>query len=104
MLAILNEDIIIRISEELGDTEIGSIPPRMRGVGLERLRFDGAKLVDLMDLTSIWVRPVGDGFELHAIEVPGATEVAMGYPDRDLLIRGVGGEIRLKTAEEEEEG
>ena len=41
MKAFVQDDLIISITEE-GNTEIGSMP---KGVGLERLRFDGEKVI-----------------------------------------------------------
>jgi len=99
MKAILDRDIIISLTPK-GDTEIGTIPADKKGVGLERLRFDGQKIVDLADLTTIWVEQVTPVFFIcHAIEVPGAQEVAMTYQDRKNLMMD-NGTIRLKTPAE----
>jgi len=92
MKAIIQDDIITNITPN-GDTEIGSLP---KGVGLERLRWDGKKLVDLADLAEIWVAP---DMTLHAIKVPGAQLIAMSYRDRKSLINE-NGTIRLKTSED----
>ena len=101
MKAILNHDIIIHITQK-GDTEIGIIPPEKKGIGLERLRFDGNKIVDLADLTEIWVEAVApEFFVCHAIEVPESQKVAMTYQDRKKLIME-NGDIRVKTALEVE--
>lgn len=97
--AILNEDVIVRISGEHGDIEVGDFPLGKQGVRIDRLRFDGKKLVDLADLNSIWVRAVGRSFELHAVEVPGSKKVAMSWIDRKRLVMG-GDRIRLKTEAE----
>jgi hypothetical protein len=93
--AFLDHDVIINLTEQ-GDTEIGSLPI---GVGMERLRFDGEKVIDLADLTEFWVVPVGKGFELHCIEVPNSQLVQMNYFDRKYL-RTNNNTIRLKTTEE----
>jgi len=99
MRAILEHDIIRHITES-GDTEIGTIPADKKDVGLERLRFDGTTIVDLADLTGIWVSPLGAGFfELHAVPVPGSQKVAMTYGDRKNLTME-NGIIRVKTAQE----
>lgn len=99
MKAVLDHDIIRHITER-GDTEIGNIPPDKKPIGLERLRFDGEWIVDLADLTEIWVKHIGeDYFELHAIEVPGSQLVGMHYRDRIKLTIDEG-IIRLKTDEE----
>lgn len=95
MKAILEKDIIIHITER-GDIEIGKLP---RGVGLERLRWDGEKIVDLADLDQIWVEEKNGVFILHAIEVPNAQKVIMTYADRKRLVKDAG-LIRLKTQEE----
>jgi len=95
MKAIVNKDIIVHITER-GDTEIGRLP---RGIGLERLRWDGSKVVDLADLDKIWVEHKNGAFILHAIEVPGSQLVKMTYKDRKRLTIE-DGKIRLLTAEE----
>jgi len=93
MLAILDNDIIIKLSIADG-TEIGSLPS---GVGLERLRFDGQDIIDLATLTSIWVcEPVFGFYELHVVPLPNSQLVAMTYSDRNRLITEVG-IIRVKT-------
>ena len=92
MKAVLNEDIIIRTTQH-GDVEIGTIPA---GVGIERLRFNGSNLVDLVSLNEIWVRHIGGVFELHAISVYGAQLVQMTWADRANL-KVDNGTIRLKT-------
>ena len=96
MRAVLDRDIIVHVTPQ-GDIEIGSIPP---GVGLERLRFDGERLVDLAELSEIWVEPVpGGGHVLHAVEVPGSQLVTMRYADRKNLI-SENGTIRIKATQE----
>ena len=96
MKAILNNDIIVCLSTTTG-TEIGNLP---KGVGLERLRFDGQKVLDLALLSTIWVREVVPGFyELHAVSVPGTQQVAMVYADRKNLITEAG-IIRVKAPTE----
>lgn len=97
MRAVLDRDIIVHVTPH-GDTEIGSIPP---GVGLERLRFDGERLVDLAELSEIWVEPVpGGGHVLHAVEVPGSQLVTMRYADRKRLAAGSDGVPKLMTDQE----
>jgi len=95
MKAIVDKDIIVHITER-GNTEIGHLP---RGVGLERLRWDGSKVVDLADLDEIWVEYKNGAFILHAIEVPRSQLVKMTYKDRKRLTVE-DGKIRLLTAEE----
>lgn len=97
MKAILNQDKIVKLIMT-GGAEIGSIP---KGVGLERLRFDGEQIIDLATLSQIWVRAVAkDAFELHAVEVPGAQLVDMTYRERRRLTQDPDGTIRLLTDDE----
>jgi len=104
MKALLNQDIVIRISETHGDTEIGDIPAGKKGrIGFDRLRFTGKKLVDLMDLKYIWVKHLGNNFfELHAVKVPDSKRITMSYSDRARLVFE-GNTIRVKTLEEAEQ-
>lgn len=96
MKATLYLDCILHISDA-GDTEIGALPP---GVGLERLRFAGRKVVDLAELRRIWVCVLGSGaYSLHAVEVPGSQAVDMTYADRRRLTTEAG-IIRLRTEDE----
>lgn len=90
MNAIIDRDIIAHITSSGTGVEIGSVP---KGVGLERLRWDGKEIVDLADLNAIWVSP---DMTLHVIEVPGSTLIKMSYSDRKDLINNAG-TIRLKT-------
>jgi len=103
MKAILDQDIIIYITEK-GDTEIGTIPSNKKDVGLERLRWNGTKIVDLADMSEIWVKSVSNNFyELHAVKVLDTQKVQMTYRDRkNLIIED--GTIRVKTALEIENG
>lgn len=97
MKATLSRDIILHLTSK-GDTEIGRIPA---GVGLERLRYDGVKVVDLAGFDEIWVEPISaGGFILHAIEVPRSHRVAMRYTDRKRLVMGSDGIPRLQTPQE----
>lgn len=98
MKAILRDDQISKLTVRKEGVEIGSVP---RGVSLGRLRFDGKKVVDLVDLDSIWVEVKGGCFILHAIPVRNSTLVDMDYRDRKRLTISQG-TIRLKTEEEEE--
>lgn len=75
--------------------EVGTLPS---GVGLERLRWTGTKLVDLADLTEIWVHP--SSLQLHAVDVGGCTLVAMAYDDRRRLVQTSTGGVRLGTVQE----
>jgi hypothetical protein len=92
--AIIEEDIIVNVGR--GETEIGDLP---RGIGMERLRWDGSKIVDLADLSEMWVRYRGGVFELHCIEVKHSQLTTMQYSDRFNLTTN-GKSIRLKTPQE----
>jgi len=96
--ALIEEDIIVKLDSQNG-IEIGNLPV---GVGLERLRWNGFAIVDLADLSEIWVRLKNNVFELHCIQVVGSVLVSMTYADRYKLILN-DGIIRLKTAEEIEQ-
>lgn len=76
-----NHDRIKKISSTVG-TEVGSLP---KGVGLERIRWTGSKIVDLVELSSIWVERKNGAFVLHAIKIPYSQLVQMEYKDRKKL-------------------
>lgn len=98
MKAILDKDRIINFSE-LGTVVLPTLPKR---VALDRIRWDGTKIVDLGKLSQIWVEYANGHFILHAIEVPNSQLVTMTYTDRkDLILDN--GIIRLKTALEKME-
>jgi len=99
MRAILHEDrIIALVSDEKAGVEIGSLPPL---VGLERLRWDGNKVVDLNGLTEMYVRELNGAYSLHVIPVDGSQLVKMNYADRKYLkTDSATGVIRTKTKEE----
>jgi len=97
MRAFLKEDKITHITES-GDTEIGLLIPE---VGLDRLRFNGTKVVDLADMDFIWVREIpGGGYDLHCVEVPNSQLVEMQYSQRKNLYTQLNGLIRVLTEEE----
>ncbi|EGJ51794.1 hypothetical protein [Desulfocurvibacter africanus] len=96
---ILHEDLIVRrlpLRSEAG-LEVGELPA---GVGLERLRYDGERIVDLAELASMHVRCEGGAFTLHAVAVPGSQPVAMTYADRGRLAMEPDGRIRAFSPEE----
>lgn len=102
MKAILDGDIIIAKSPV--GTQIGPIPS---GVDLTRLRYDASvpEVVNLMDLTSMYVEHKSGGFILHAVSehpVTGKTYtlITMTYLDRNNLIQETDGTIRLLTPQE----
>ena len=91
----LREDEILAIVND--GIEVGNFPD---GVGFERLRFDGTSVVDLNDLSSIWVREISPGFfKLHSQEVHASQLVQMSYVNRRNLIND-GGVIRVMTQSE----
>jgi len=96
--ASLIEDIIIQLTMDRGDVEVGNIPS---GVSLERLRWAGGRLVDLMSLRAIYVRVrENNHFELHAIPLKGTYLVHMSYRDRRLLRVDSNGIPYIATQEE----
>jgi hypothetical protein len=97
MRAILNNDMIVSlVMNETDGTEIGNIP---KDIGLERLRFNGTELLDLVELSAFWVESVLGGFVLHCIQIPNAEYIEMAYADRKYLVYN-SGTLRLKTQEE----
>lgn len=79
-----------------GETEVGPIP---NNVGLERLRWNGTSVVDLANLSAMYVRYEAGMFTLHAVKVHNSQLVLMRYGDRKRL-RIVDGVIGLYTTEE----
>jgi hypothetical protein len=97
MRAILNNDMVVSlVMNETDGTEIGNIP---KDIGLERLRFNGTELLDLVELSAFWVESVLGGFVLHCIQIPNAQYIEMSFTDRKYLIYN-DGSLRLKTQEE----
>lgn len=94
MRALIRQDLILSYTPD--GAEIG-IPPK--GVGMERLRYDGAKIVDLADLTTMHVTCNGGVFVLHCTPVPGSQPVIMTYADRKNLVTE-DGVFRVKTGAE----
>ena len=83
-----------------GPTEVGPLP---KGVGLERLRWDGERVIDLTTINPIWARYVNGVFTLHAVAVKGAQSIEMNYIDRKRLT-ATAGMIRLLSTAEYEAG
>jgi hypothetical protein len=98
--AIIRKDRIIKltINPKLG-IEVGELP---KGVGLERLRWDGKKIVDLNDLDTFFVnRATGS---LHVNKQPNSEQVKMKYQDRFNLVKDPETNlIRIKTKEESDQ-
>lgn len=94
--AILEEDVIVKIVLQ-GGVDIGPLP---KNVGLERLRFDGEKIVDLFTLSAVWVRFESRGvFSFHAIQVPNSQLVNMSWVDRKKL-HVVNGVIEIRDPQD----
>ena len=95
MKAILREDLIIKLSLTEG-IEVGNIP---NNVSLDRLRWDGSRIIDLANISIIYVRYLGDNFfELHAIPLSGTQWLPMSYKQRkDLRFNNVTGQIYLAS-------
>ncbi len=93
--AILNGDLIVKVTADphLG-TEVGYIP---KGVGFERLRWNGFELIDLIDLDEYYVSRIT--FKLHLNPGKNRDLVQMQYQDRRYLLFD-GHKVRLKTRKE----
>jgi len=94
-VSLRNYDIINKVNVPNG-IEIGSVP---KGVGLERVRWDGKKLIDLFTLHSIWVEYTNGAFILHCVEVPHSQLVTMEYRYRKKLWND-NGVYSIKTDEQ----
>jgi len=90
--AVIKQDRIIKIGG--GDTEIGRVP---RDTGLDQLRWDGSKLINLADLKEMYVEP--NTHILHILPIPGAQLISMNWSDRRNLIDD-NGAVRVKTQAE----
>ena len=98
MKALLKDDTIVK---PLNDgVDIGPVP---KGVGLERLRFDGHRTVDLIDLDKIWVRFRKGRFELHVVPLEDCQLVSMRYGDRKNLVVDVNGTIKVRNEQEQDD-
>jgi len=104
MRAILDGDIIVAKAVVPLGVDIGPVP---MDVDLKRLRYNHTvpEVVDLMDLSEIYVEHRSGGFILHAIPshpVTGKTYtlITMTYLDRKNLIQENDGTIRLLTPAE----
>jgi hypothetical protein len=94
MQATIDKDIITVLGR--GPVTIPDDYPR--NVGLERLRFDGANVVDLATLAGMWVELTNGNFILHCKEFDGCAFVTMTYSDRKNLY--FDGAIKVKTAQQ----
>lgn len=72
---------------------------RPKNTGVECLRFDGNKLINLNKLNKIWVEYLNGGFILHCKKYRNSQLVEMKYNQRHLLINK-DGIYRIKTDEE----
>ncbi len=94
MKAVLNNDIIVNFHPE-GSVYV-EIP---RGIGLERIRVVGGRVIDLLTLNEFWVENDNGVWILHAMQVPGSQLVVMSYADRKNLYDDKG-TFKVKTAQE----
>jgi hypothetical protein len=94
-ITIRDYDIINTINAPDG-IEVGSIP---KGVGLERMRWDGHQLIDLFTLPQIWVEQKNGAFTLHCIKVPDSQLITMKDQDRKKLWSD-NGVYKIKTLAE----
>ncbi|MHA1942427.1 MAG: hypothetical protein ACW97P_12030 [Candidatus Hodarchaeales archaeon] len=100
MKAILDGEKIIKLSLSGEGIEIGDIPS---GVDLNRLRWDGNRLIDLARLEYLHVKHIGNNFfEVFAMPDVGRQKIKMRYSQRKLLTIE-GSIIRLKMVIEVEE-
>jgi len=92
MKAILREDMITQLSLDKG-IEVGNMPS---GVSIDRVRWDGVRLVDLLKVRHIYVRVLEHNyFELHIMPLKNTHEVQMTYKDRKRLRVGSEGKPYL---------
>jgi len=91
-----NHDMLLKTKDPNG-IEIGSLP---KGAGLDHMRWDGNKLIDLLNLDKIWVEYINGSFRLHCIEVPHSQLVSMQYKDRKKLWTDIDGVYKLKSNEQ----
>lgn len=98
MRAIIKDDLIVKIvGIGKGGIEIGTLPKENGlNIGLERIRWDGEKIVDLADLNEIWIDKNGI---IHCIDVGGCQLIKIKYNQRKRLIND-GTQWRLKTKKE----
>jgi len=75
------------------------IGPKPKNYGLECLRYDGNKIINLTKLNKIWVEKNGNKFILHCIDIGNCQLVDMTYNQRKNLIND-NGTFRVKTANE----
>lgn len=90
-----NFDHISKLTQT-GGVDVGPVPG---GVGLDRLRWTGSALVDLIDLSTIHVRRANGRWWFHAIAVPGSQPVSMHWAQRKRIINDAGTFRILSDAE-----
>ncbi len=92
---ILNGEMIVKltVNPELG-TDVGYIP---KGVGFERLRWNGSELIDIAYLDEVYVSRIT--FRLYLNPGKNRDLVKMQYQDRKHLFFD-GHKVRLKTRKE----
>lgn len=95
--AIIKDECIVKLTSETNiGIEVGTIP---RGVGFERLRWDGNSLIDLLYLDEFYVDK--NNFKLYISNRKNTNLVTMGYNDRNkLIVDPITTNVRLKTKDE----
>lgn len=92
--AIIKGDIISKLVCDINlGIEIGKVP---RNIGLSRLRWDGEKIVDLLDLTEFYVDRTDR--KLHIKDTGNCDLVVMNYNQRTKLVKDpISNKLRVKT-------
>lgn len=100
MRAILKDDIIIRLVDSKSDhgVEVGDLPLGSP-LDLNRIRWNGTVLVDLMTFDEIYIRRTNNVWSLHSIEVQGSQLVTMEFWQKKWLIDDAG-TYRILTVQE----
>jgi len=93
-----NHDCIIRLTTRPTEgIDIGLVPG---GVGLHRLRWDGSQIVDLADLSQIYVARRNGVWSLHAVAAPESQLVTMTFSQRKRLVEEQDGTFRVLSDQE----
>lgn len=96
--AIIKHGRIVKLTIQNIGIEVGVIP---KGVGLERLRWNGTELIDLMDLDEIYVDR--ETRVLHIEDKGNCEKVKMKYNERfDLFKDPITKLLRIKTQEDKD--
>lgn len=92
--AIIKDDCIVKLTTKNNiGVEVGTIP---KGVGFERLRWDGNKLIDIFYLKEFYVDK--NTFKLHITHKNNTNLVVMNYKDKNkLVVDSITNKVRIKT-------